>query len=79
MEDSREKDQDRLPSEKWVTEWEDQCIQEWQNERGDLEERMQNETELSEQKLWLSFQNSAASITQLYKGNSKDPDGMKTL
>ena len=62
-------DGDRLPGENWLTDWEHQVVDAWQD-GSDVEERVQHENEVSSQKLWLSFQNSASSITQLYRGNN---------
>ena len=67
MADGREKDGERLPGENWLSEWEHQVVENWQD-GSDVEERAQHESEVSAQKLWLSFQNSASSITQLYRG-----------
>lgn len=50
----------------WVTNWEQQCIQELENEP-DLEEQIQSEKDLATQKLWLLFQNTATAIAQMYK------------
>ncbi len=66
MADGREKDSELLSGENWLTDWENQVMDEWQD--SDVEERAQHESELTAQKLWLSFQNSASSITQLYRG-----------
>ena len=64
-------DGERLPGENWLTEWEHQVVDDWQD-GSDVEERVQHENEVSSQKLWLSFQNSASSITQLYRGNNHE-------
>ena len=68
MSDGLEKDQDPLES-NWLTNWEEQNIDEWENETlSKVEDRIALENEMSSKKLWQSFQNSASSISQLYKG-----------
>ncbi|XP_074648561.1 HUWE1-associated protein modifying stress responses 1-like [Tubulanus polymorphus] len=53
----------------WMTNWELQCIEEFENNSSDpnniAEEKLASEH--STQKMWFSFQNSAASVAQLYK------------
>ena len=71
MAEGRDMDGERLPGENWLTDWEHQVVDEWQD-GSDVEERVQHESEVSSQKLWLSFQNSASSITQLYRGNNHE-------
>ena len=67
MTDKRDNDQDRL-GEKWLSGWENQSIDEWERD-SNVEDRMHKENERkTAQKLWLSFQNSASAIAQLYKG-----------
>ena len=66
MDENLDKDQDRIDA-NWLTNWEDQCIQDWENETN-MDDKIQNESERSAQKLWLSFQNSATAIAQLYRG-----------
>lgn len=51
----------------WISNWERQCEVELENEP-DLEGQVQSERDLSAQKLWYLFQNSAASVAQLFKG-----------
>lgn len=50
----------------WITNWERQCIEEVES-GPDLESQIQNEKDISTQKLWLLFQNSATCVAQLYK------------
>ena len=69
MADGRDMDSERI-SENWLSDWEMQVLDE--QDGSDVEERVQHESEVSSQKLWLSFQNSASSITQLYRGNNHE-------
>ena len=55
-------------AEVYLSHWEKKCIDEWDKEAL-LDDRIQAETERSAQRLWTSFQNSASSISHLYKGN----------
>ena len=66
MADGSDREQDRL-GEKWLTNWEDQCVEQWETETN-MDDKLQTETETSSQKLWQSFQNSASNISFLYKG-----------
>lgn len=59
-------DRDR-EEEYWISSWEQQCVEHLEREP-DYEGLLQREKDLVAQKLWLSFQNSAISIAQLYKG-----------
>lgn len=78
MGDSLEKDPDRI-GDTWMTDWENQRIQDWQKEPN-MDDRIQTESERSAQRLWLSFQNSATSIAQLYRGNTRYiPNGLDNL
>ena len=52
----------------WISNWERQCEIELENEP-DLEGQVLSERDLSTQKLWHLFQNSATSVAQLFKGN----------
>jgi len=52
----------------WISNWERQCEIELENEP-DLEGQVHSERDLSTQKLWHLFQNSATSVAQLFKGN----------
>lgn len=56
----------------WITNWERQCIEEVES-GPDLESQIQNEKDISTQKLWLLFQNSATCVAQLYKGTPAAP------
>lgn len=49
-----------------LTKWEQQCIDEVEK-TPDIEIELQNAKDITEQKLWLMFQNAATCITQLYK------------
>ena len=51
----------------WISNWERQCEIELENEP-DLEGQVLSERDLSTQKLWHLFQNSATSVAQLFKG-----------
>jgi hypothetical protein len=51
----------------WISNWERQCEIELENEP-DLEGQVHSERDLSTQKLWYLFQNSATSVAQLFKG-----------
>ena len=67
MSDNFRKDDEAL-NEHWLSSWEQQAVDGWESDSS-LEERIQVENEKSKQKLWTSFQNSASSISQLYKGS----------
>lgn len=77
MADNVEKDKDCL-GDNWLSNWELQCLEEWENETN-IEERLQSENERSAQKLWTSFQNSASSISRLYKGTTILPPNPRSL
>ena len=66
MADGREKDEDIL-GDNWLSHWENQCLDDWEDD-SNMDDLIQNETEQSSQKLWLSFQNSATAVSHLYKG-----------
>lgn len=51
----------------WISNWERQCEVELENEP-DLDQAVLSERDLSTQKLWYLFQNSATSVAQLFKG-----------
>ena len=51
----------------WISNWERQCEIELENEP-DLDQAVLSERDLSTQKLWYLFQNSATSVAQLFKG-----------
>lgn len=65
MNNSIENSQESL--EIWLANWERQCEIELENEP-DLEQSVITERDLSTQKLWYLFQNSATSVAQLFKG-----------
>ena len=67
MSDDNDREESNVNRDNWLTSWEEQCIQNWEDETN-LDDRFQNEAEVSSQKLWLSFQNGATAIAQLYKG-----------
>lgn len=55
----------------YLSELEEQWIREWENEHK-MADKHQNEKDLSAQKLWISFQNSASSVACLYKERYHD-------
>lgn len=59
------------PAENWLSNFEDQCLDDLESEPN-MEDRLQAEKEYAVKKLWLTFQNSATAIAQLYKGNYED-------
>lgn len=56
-----------LSPDNWLNSFEEECIEELHSETN-MEEALEKQQELAEQKLWLQFQNSATAIAQLYKG-----------
>ena len=52
----------------WTSNWEQQCVQHLESEP-DYEGQLQSERDLANQKVWFSFENTATSIAQLYKGD----------
>nr|CAB3226535.1 UPF0472 protein C16orf72-like [Phallusia mammillata] len=64
--------QDHSPG-KWFTNWEEQCLLEADSEPSS-ETKYATETTELEQKLWLSFQNTASAIAQLYKDRAQGRD-----
>ncbi|XP_067673318.1 HUWE1-associated protein modifying stress responses-like [Haliotis asinina] len=54
------------PAENWLSNFEDQCLDDLESEPN-MEDRLQAEKEYAVKKLWLTFQNSATAIAQLYK------------
>lgn len=62
-----EGDHSDLSPDNWLNSFEEECIEELHNE-ANMEEALETQRELAEQKLWLQFQNSATAIAQLYKG-----------
>ena len=72
MSEDNDRDEGNVNRESWLTSWEEQCIKNWEEETN-LDDRFQNHNDtenhdILSQKLWLSFQNSATAIAQLYKG-----------
>lgn len=55
-----------LSPDNWLNSFEEECIEELHSETN-MEEALEKQQELAEQKLWLQFQNSATAIAQLYK------------
>lgn len=49
------------------TSWEQECINEVET-KPDMEAQLENEKVGTAQKLWISFQNAACCVAQLYKG-----------
>jgi hypothetical protein len=62
-----ENDHSDLSPDNWLNSFEEECIEELHTE-ANMEEALETQRELAEQKLWLQFQNSATAIAQLYKG-----------
>jgi len=54
----------------WLTEWENETIEEWEHQQSNMDDRLQNDRERSAEKLYQSFQNSATSVATLYKDQS---------
>lgn len=50
----------------WISNWEQQCVEQLESEP-DYERQLQSERDLTNQKVWISFQNSATAVAQLYK------------
>ena len=71
MSEDNDRDDSTVNHENWLSNWEEQCIKNWEDETN-MDDRFPNDTEISSQKLWLSFQNSATAIAQLYKGSLVD-------
>lgn len=67
MNDDREREEDPI-LDLWITNWEEQCVQHVESEP-DYEGQLQRERDLVNQKVWITFQNSATAIAQLYKGH----------
>lgn len=65
MNENLESEQERLDETSWPRNWEDQCFAELEQEA--LEDKVRSEQELSSEKLWLYFQNSAAAVAELYR------------
>lgn len=73
MEPEIEADTDLVPEPEasWGRTYEDHVLDDFTSEREDREQQAKLEQEATAQKLWLSFQNSASAVTNLYKGNLK--------
>ena len=76
MAEDNKRDPERL-SESRLSPWEEECADNWEREN-DLDERLAIENETSAQKLWLSFQNGATSIAQLYKGKRENLQNLES-
>lgn len=59
---------DVLSENSWGRAWEDQLLDEFTSERETLDQQSKIEQEAAAQQFWLSFQNSASAVTNLYKG-----------
>ena len=68
MNEDRDRDDDSLVD-FWIANWEQQCVEHLESEP-DYEGQLQSERDLAHQKVWFSFQNTAAAIAQLYKGEN---------
>ncbi|ESO84028.1 hypothetical protein LOTGIDRAFT_108261 [Lottia gigantea] len=66
-EENQETDQ---TAENWLSNFEDECLDELENEPN-MEDRLSAEREYAVQNLWMTFQNSATAIAQLYKGKGQ--------
>uniref|UniRef100_A0A1B6C174 Uncharacterized protein n=1 Tax=Clastoptera arizonana TaxID=38151 RepID=A0A1B6C174_9HEMI len=65
MNSDRDRDEESL-TDVWFTNWEQQCIQHLESEP-DYEGQLHNDRDLTTQKAWCNFQNTATSIAQLYR------------
>lgn len=70
MNDDRDREDDSL-ADLLITNWEQQCIEHLEREP-DYEGHLVNGRDLATQKVWVCFQNTAASIAQLYKDRLQD-------
>ncbi|XP_052772632.1 HUWE1-associated protein modifying stress responses-like [Mya arenaria] len=57
-------------AENWLTEFEEECLEDLDNSESNMEDSLQRETDFALQKLFFQFQNSATAIAQLYKDRS---------
>jgi len=57
-------------NESFYNQWEEECIESIE-QCAELEKQFNYEKDCCSQKLWLSFQNAAWSVAQLYKGLTK--------
>lgn len=58
----------------YLSDWEISCLEDWDKTFVLDERRIQAETEKSSHRLWASFQNSASSVSQLYKDGLQSDD-----
>ncbi|KAK7870806.1 hypothetical protein R5R35_005469 [Gryllus longicercus] len=65
MNEDRDREDDPF-RELWISNWEQQCVEQLESEP-DYERQLQSERDLTNQKVWISFQNSATAVAQLYK------------
>jgi hypothetical protein len=56
--------------ESWLSGWEQQCADSV-DEQPDYEQSLRDESENSHTRIWTAFQDSAAAIAQLYRGESR--------
>lgn len=49
--------------------WEEQCVDAAEYELNSLEEKLAAEREVNSQRIWLSFQNAANAVAQLFRGS----------
>lgn len=56
-------------NESWLSSWEQQCADSV-DEQPDYEQSLRDECENSHTRTWTAFQDSAAAIAQLYRGNA---------
>jgi len=68
MDNEYDPEDERITESAWSKGWEDQYLEEFAAERDTMEQQAKIEQEAIVQKLWLSFQSSATSLTNLYKG-----------
>ena len=78
MSENRDIDPEKLGPESWLTKWEDQCVQNWEDE-SNMDELCQHESQKYAQIMWHSFQNSATAISHLYKGQNEIYSSSKEL
>ncbi|GLG94134.1 UPF0472 protein C16orf72-like protein [Gryllus bimaculatus] len=69
MNEDRDREDDPF-RELWISNWEQQCVEQLESEP-DYERQLQSERDLTNQKVWISFQNSATAVAQLYKESSE--------
>ena len=64
--------EDRLNGINNINNWEEQCVDSVECDLNDLEEKLSVDREENSQRLWLSFQNAANAVAQLFKGSGKN-------